>query len=221
MSHYETIQMEDFVFSSISAVRATAQALGRPLLKNGICRGYKNQKRKCDYIIPLFGEYDIGFDKQPDGTYALVADFFSHHISDYLSTPELLEQAEILAREYSQAGNNEKAELIRKIGKVGMFVQTYQIKFMEEQALLQGFSFSQEVLEDGSINVILEKPEGDQIARVDATVSPLGKLNVEASGFAGTSCKEATEFLQKLGDSTETELKPEYFEPSETVRIRE
>lgn len=59
------------------------------------------------------------------------------------------------------------------------------------------------------------------MAKIVINVSPFGKLNVEASDFAGTSCKAATEFLQNLGVVTETEFKPEYYEEPETEKVRE
>jgi len=59
------------------------------------------------------------------------------------------------------------------------------------------------------------------MAKIVINVSPFGKLNVEASGFTGTSCKAATDYLQKLGVVTETEYKPEYYEEPETEKIRE
>lgn len=157
MSHYEKIEMEDLKFSSLSALKAAAEALERPLQHNGICRGYNNQQKQCDYVIPLLGEYDIGFDLQPDRNYAMVADFFSNHISKYLSTPEIEAQGEKLARSYMEQGEYEKADLIRKIGKVGKFIETYQLKMIEEEALLSGYSYKEERLEDGTIDAILEK----------------------------------------------------------------
>ncbi len=39
-----------------------------------------------------------------------------------------------------------------------------------------------------------------------------GRIMVEAQGFVGNSCEEATKFLQELGHVTSEEKKPEYYE---------
>ena len=44
-----------------------------------------------------------------------------------------------------------------------------------------------------------------------------GTIKVEAFGFQGTSCKDATEFLNSLGKITEEENKPEYWADSAEV----
>jgi len=39
-----------------------------------------------------------------------------------------------------------------------------------------------------------------------------GELRLEATGYQGKSCEEATKFLSEaLGNTVSTELKPEYF----------
>ena len=44
------------------------------------------------------------------------------------------------------------------------------------------------------------------------TISPEGKPKIEAQGYAGTSCKEATGFLeQALGQTVSDETTSEYF----------
>jgi hypothetical protein len=44
---------------------------------------------------------------------------------------------------------------------------------------------------------------------------PNGTAKIETFGYTGSSCKEATDFLQSLGPVTDEELKPEYFEDAE------
>jgi hypothetical protein len=51
------------------------------------------------------------------------------------------------------------------------------------------------------------------VKKIRVTVSPGGKVEAEAEGFKGASCKEATEFLERaLGKPSGESLKPEYFE---------
>jgi hypothetical protein len=42
-------------------------------------------------------------------------------------------------------------------------------------------------------------------------IDQMGNIEGEAAGFVGSSCTNATKFLEKLG-VVETELKPEYFQ---------
>ena len=44
---------------------------------------------------------------------------------------------------------------------------------------------------------------------------PNGTVKVEAVGYKGTSCEEATAFLKSLGTEVEKEYKPEYFDTAE------
>ena len=44
---------------------------------------------------------------------------------------------------------------------------------------------------------------------------PNGSVKVEAVGFTGTTCEEATAFLQSLGTEVEKDYKPEYYDDAE------
>jgi hypothetical protein len=49
--------------------------------------------------------------------------------------------------------------------------------------------------------------------RVEIILGPDGSIDVEAMGFKGASCKEATAFLDKLfGEAAEEKLKESYYE---------
>ena len=49
---------------------------------------------------------------------------------------------------------------------------------------------------------------------------PDGTAKVETFGFEGSACKEATEFLNALGQVTDEQLKPEYYgEAPEVVYV--
>lgn len=55
--------------------------------------------------------------------------------------------------------------------------------------------------------------------QVRVTIGPDGKVKFEADGFVGSSCEEATSFLEKAfaGKSVSRELKPEYYEVDGSV----
>lgn len=47
---------------------------------------------------------------------------------------------------------------------------------------------------------------------IEVTVKPNGGLRIEAAGFQGRDCEEATAFLEEaLGVTGERERKPEYY----------
>lgn len=57
--------------------------------------------------------------------------------------------------------------------------------------------------------------------KVIVTITPEGKILVEAEGYTGNSCEEATKFLRSLGTVTEEQKKPEYYEaPMLTEEVR-
>jgi len=78
MSHWFKIKTQ---FKNKEAIRKAARSMGYLCRQHGKCRGYRGQETRCDLVIPLPGQYDIGFNKQPDGSYELVADFWQDHIS--------------------------------------------------------------------------------------------------------------------------------------------
>lgn len=53
---------------------------------------------------------------------------------------------------------------------------------------------------------------------IEVTISPEGDINIEAIGYRGKSCEEATRHLEMaLGQVQERKLKPEYALETELV----
>lgn len=52
--------------------------------------------------------------------------------------------------------------------------------------------------------------------QVEIAISPAGKVTIDAQGYSGTSCTEATEQLELVlgGGSRKRETKPEYHMPA-------
>ena len=48
--------------------------------------------------------------------------------------------------------------------------------------------------------------------KVEVTLSPDGSIKVEAVGYKGKSCEDATKFLEALGSKQGTRRKPEYYQ---------
>ena len=45
---------------------------------------YRDQHGKCDYVVKLSGNYDVGFVKQEDGSYSPVFDEWNHDVANSL-----------------------------------------------------------------------------------------------------------------------------------------
>lgn len=53
---------------------------------------------------------------------------------------------------------------------------------------------------------------------IEVTVLPTGEIHIEAVGFVGTSCKEATKALEEaLGQMELFQTKPEYHQRNRTA----
>lgn len=59
--------------------------------------------------------------------------------------------------------------------------------------------------------------------KIEITVSPEGSVSIKTSGFAGSSCRDATRDLERaLGVSGREHLLPEYFNQTSTgERLRQ
>lgn len=54
--------------------------------------------------------------------------------------------------------------------------------------------------------------------RIEILVTPDGQTRVETHGYSGSSCREASRWLeQALGKSTQQRLKPEFYSGNTTV----
>src|SRR5258708_36577554 len=77
MSHFTTIKTQ---IKDIPALRSALTEMGLSISSNTEARGYMQNKIKGDFVIHLKGPYDIALQKQPNDSYALVADWFMGHV---------------------------------------------------------------------------------------------------------------------------------------------
>ncbi len=77
MSHFTTIKTE---IKDTEALRSACEELGLSLLQNTDARGFYEQTLKGEFVIRLKGPYDIALNRQPDGNYALAADWWDGHV---------------------------------------------------------------------------------------------------------------------------------------------
>jgi hypothetical protein len=74
MSHITAVKTQ---IKDLDALRAAVERLGCTLTEGGEIIGYFRNMGKADYLIRIPGtRYNVGVVRQPDGTYALHADFW-------------------------------------------------------------------------------------------------------------------------------------------------
>lgn len=89
MSH--TTAIKSVPIKDIAALKRAVADLQSEGIKCELVEGqrprmyYKDQHGICDYVLKLPGSYDVGFDKQKDGTYAPVFDSHANHVGKHLA----------------------------------------------------------------------------------------------------------------------------------------
>lgn len=59
------------------------------------------------------------------------------------------------------------------------------------------------------------------MARIKVSVDKQAKIKVDAQGFTGTACKDATKALEKLGQVTDVQDKPELYEQQQDEHLEQ
>jgi len=72
MSHFTTIAIE---IKNGDFLQQALEAMGYPVQKNTLVRGYLGNTTQAEYVIPMPNAYDIGFRKIGD-RYELIADLW-------------------------------------------------------------------------------------------------------------------------------------------------
>jgi len=122
MSHFTTIKTQ---IKDIAALRSACAELNLPLLQNAEARGYSNQTRHGDFVIPLAGPYDIAVNRQPGGTYGLTTDWWQGHVE-------------------RQVGSN-----------FGRLLQLYGVHKATAEARRKGYAVMRQPQRNGSIKLVL------------------------------------------------------------------
>ena len=77
MSHFTTIQTQ---IKDLTALREACTELGLPLLQDAEARGYGGTRQPGEFVIQLKGPYDIAVNRQTDGSYGLITDWWDGHV---------------------------------------------------------------------------------------------------------------------------------------------
>ena len=143
MSHNVSIDHVKIANMSVlqTAIAELSKAgVGISLDQCGTFRTYRGQPNKSDYTIHLPKEtYDVGLNKQSDGSYKPVYD------ADLVANKSV-------ACEYTP-GTSYKD---RERGALGKLLQTYSVCLMEHEAVMAGHSTRRETKENGDIDVLVE-----------------------------------------------------------------
>jgi hypothetical protein len=73
MSHVTTVKT---VITNLDAIKRTVKELGYASKENASLSGAYVKGQKVDLVIDLGSRSDVGFNKEPDGTYTMVGDFY-------------------------------------------------------------------------------------------------------------------------------------------------
>ena len=73
MSHFSTLRTK---ISDVTILKSSLSDLGIQTQTNADVRGYNGQRSRADLVAVLDGEYDLGWSRNADGSYDLIADLW-------------------------------------------------------------------------------------------------------------------------------------------------
>jgi hypothetical protein len=73
MSHFSTLRTK---ITDGQILVNSLRDLGYTVKLNADVRGYNGQRVRADIVAQLEGDYDLGWSKNPDGSYDLIADLW-------------------------------------------------------------------------------------------------------------------------------------------------
>lgn len=73
MSHFSTLRTK---ITDVEILKTSLSDLGLTVKANADVRGYNGQRVRTELVAMLDGEYDLGWSRNSDGTYDLIADLW-------------------------------------------------------------------------------------------------------------------------------------------------
>ncbi len=73
MSHFSTLRTK---ITDAQILQSSLRDLGYSVKLGADVRGYNGQRVRADIVAQLEGDYDLGWSKNPDGSYDLIADLW-------------------------------------------------------------------------------------------------------------------------------------------------
>lgn len=151
MSH--TTTLKGLAIKDVQAMRAAVSELQNKgininLLENTKPRMYfGNQHGQCDFVLGLpDGKYDVGLERQEDGSYSPVFDEYQGHVGQQIGA----DQDVCPMPDYQHRED-------RALHAIGQFSQTYAKHAAVNAAAAQGYSVTDTNVDDeGNVHLILE-----------------------------------------------------------------
>ncbi|MGB7414476.1 MAG: DUF1257 domain-containing protein, partial [Thermosynechococcaceae cyanobacterium] len=73
MSHFSTLRTK---ITDVAVLKSSLADLGISTKTEADVRGYNGQRVRADLVAMLEGEYDLGWSRNTDGSYDLIADLW-------------------------------------------------------------------------------------------------------------------------------------------------
>ncbi|MEM9155272.1 MAG: DUF1257 domain-containing protein [Cyanobacteria bacterium J06642_2] len=73
MSHFSTLRTK---IADAEVLQQSLRDLGMTVNENADVRGYNGQRVRADIVAQLEGDYDLGWSRNPDGSFDLIADLW-------------------------------------------------------------------------------------------------------------------------------------------------
>ena len=122
MSHFATIETQ---IKDIEALKAACAELGLNVVQNSQARGYGDKTHHGEYVIMLKGPFDIALNRQANGTFQLIADWWDEHVEKEVGT------------------------------KFGRLLQLYGVHKATAEARRKGYMVSRGILKNGAIKLAI------------------------------------------------------------------
>ena len=121
MSHFTTIKVE---IKHGELLCEALRELGYKVEQNGLVRGYQGDKTRADYVIRRSNGYDLGFRRDSDDHYVLIADFWGPRINPQPLINEVQQKYahKVLQQTVAEQGYTIEAEEVLADGTVRVVV---------------------------------------------------------------------------------------------------
>ncbi|HTL88302.1 MAG TPA: DUF1257 domain-containing protein [Leptolyngbya sp.] len=121
MSHFTPIKVE---IKQGEMLHQALRELGYKVEQNSFVRGYQGDKTQADYVIRRSNDYDLGFRREGDDQYVLIADFWGARINQhqFINQVQQKDAHKLLQQTAAEQGYTIEAEEVLEDGTVRVVV---------------------------------------------------------------------------------------------------
>lgn len=87
MSHFTRVKTQ---ITDLDVLKRSLADLEYACAEGAVVRGYQGKQEKAELVVRPGGDYDIGFVREADGAYALIADWWGVHQAIGLKEPAFI-----------------------------------------------------------------------------------------------------------------------------------